>query len=539
MTAAVVSQRMRGEIVVEWQDLPCLTGRGIDEASQRSATFTSSRHETVCPGDIEKFPTIPGALGFHITTKPTTTTISMRLLNAPSSKDDMDTTVINSEERSFHKHRLAAVAEHERLLANTHPLPVRTLPLNKNDDTEPCFTGCSRIHRLVCGHIVYTHQPTLCGNICKTPVPNFAPFLCTLCQRWDMVRKGRVSRRSSSMSALILPDFPDVDQSQTPFILQARECYIVYRLHNGALFVPFSVEDMAMVRLLEKRQLGKLTLETMTDIQKTVGWSLAVVQAAGKALAACVEHQHLWSTATHDFLAVACLYATAERASGNMPNKHVFLAEYFNVSEDEVHEIAPAVTALLIDLDARSALASFVPQFEKMFPRLTRKAKTYALLAMKLWTKVNEQNVFLPDFLQKYWLRIVASCILAVMERNSIPVDIAKICATIGTSRFGDAGGDIDVEVAILMPGGEAYSMDDKSATARRARKLKHRVRLQTPQSLTQTQAFITLPYKPTTQLQLDFAWLALDEEDHFGDWHPKRRRGVAYERGTFRSGSL
>lgn len=134
----------------------------------------------------------------------------MHLLNAPSSKDDMDTTAINAEERSFNKHRLVAVAvaEHERLLANTHPLHLRTLPVNKNDDTKPCFTGCSRIHRLVCGHIVYTHQPTLCGKTCQIPLNNFALFLCTLCERWDMVRKGRVSRRLSSMSALVLPDFP-------------------------------------------------------------------------------------------------------------------------------------------------------------------------------------------------------------------------------------------------------------------------------------------------------------------------------------------
>jgi hypothetical protein len=164
-------------------------------------------------------------------------------------KADMDTIVINAEERLFHKHRLAAVAEHERLLANRYLLPVRTIPVNKNDDTEPCFTSNSRIHRLICGHTVYTHQPTLCGKTCQIPLTNFAPFLCTLCERWDMVPKGQVSRRSSNISALTLPDFPDVDQSQIPFMLQARQCYVVYRLHNGALFVPFSVENMAMVRL--------------------------------------------------------------------------------------------------------------------------------------------------------------------------------------------------------------------------------------------------------------------------------------------------
>lgn len=121
------------------------------------------------------------------------------------------------------------------------------------------------------------------------------------------------------------------------------------------------------------------------------------------------------------------------------------------------------------------------------------------------------------------------------MQRNSIPVNIAEICATIGASRFGDMGEDIDVEIAILMPGGEAYSMDDRSATARRARKLKQRIRFLTPQSLIKTRTAIVLPHKLTARLQLDFARLALDEEDRFGDRRPKRRRSVAHERGVFR----
>jgi hypothetical protein len=152
-----------------------------------------------------------------------------------------------------------------------------------------------------------------------------------------------------------------------------------------------------------------------------------------------------------------------------MPSRHNYLARYFNVSGNEVRKIVPAVIALLIELDARAVPASFVPQFEKMFPGLSRKAMNYIFLALKLWTKVSGHDIFLPDFLRKYWRRIVVSCISAVMDGNSIAFDIAKICAVTHVNRFGDMGYSIDVVVALLIRGGEVYSIDDNSATAHRA----------------------------------------------------------------------
>jgi hypothetical protein len=41
-------------------------------------------------------------------------------------------------------------------------------------------------------------------------------------------------------------------------------------------------------------------------------------------------------------------------------------------------------------------------------------------MALKLWKKVNDYDVFTPSFKRKYWLRIVASCIFAVMLRDEL-----------------------------------------------------------------------------------------------------------------------
>jgi hypothetical protein len=84
-------------------------------------------------------------------------------------------------------------------------------------------------------------------------------------------------------------------------------------------------------------------------------------------------------------------------------------------------------------------------------------------MALKLWTRMNDVDVFTPIFRRKYWLRIVASCIFAVMLRNELTPDIDRICAAVGASSYGNLGKQIDIEVALLIVGGEAYSLDCKS----------------------------------------------------------------------------
>jgi hypothetical protein len=126
------------------------------------------------------------------------------------------TMVTDAGECLVHKQRLAAVHEHERLFTNIQPFSVRMLCGGTIEDTEPCFSGSSRLHRFACGHIVHTHEPAVCGCTCDTPITNFAPFLCTLCARWSMVQKCLVPKRSSQITDLILPDFPELDQSHIP-----------------------------------------------------------------------------------------------------------------------------------------------------------------------------------------------------------------------------------------------------------------------------------------------------------------------------------
>lgn len=103
-----------------------------------------------------------------------------------------------------------------------------------------------------------------------------------------MVQSHLVSKRSSQITNLILPNFPDVDQSHVPVILRARESNTVYTLPNSEIVVPCSIEEVAVVRIIESRRLAKLTSNKMPEI----GWNLAylrvVVQTACESLSVCV-----------------------------------------------------------------------------------------------------------------------------------------------------------------------------------------------------------------------------------------------------------
>lgn len=175
----------------------------------------------------------------------------------------MMTSTDDSQLRQF---RLRAVRAHKSILSTKPNVLKNTLCVSKTIDTEHCFKGCSRLYRLLCGHVIHTDQPTICNITCEKPVINFAPFLCTLCERWKMVQAKKVKRRSAHVADLILPDFPKVDQSHVQYIVRARQCDVVYPLPTGDVFVPFTTEDIAVVRVLEQRRLTEIVYETIPSV---------------------------------------------------------------------------------------------------------------------------------------------------------------------------------------------------------------------------------------------------------------------------------
>jgi hypothetical protein len=207
-------------------------------------------------------------------------------------------------------------------------------------------------------------------------------------------------------------------------------------------------------------------------------WSCEIRVDACEAFAKCVHRQHLWVEASYDELAVACLYITAVRAHKNKPGDLEYLAMCFDVSVHGVRKLVPEVTELLIDHDARAAIANFMPTFANMFPAFASKAREFASMVLRLWTMVQTNAIFPPDFLRDNWLRAVASSIQGVLVVNNVSFSPDKVCAAVGTYAFDDMGKSMDVDVALLTVDEQTYkkfSLWDRSIQNRRDRKLKHR----------------------------------------------------------------
>lgn len=200
--------------------------------------------------------------------------------------------IMNDHELS--QFRLRAVRAREAGLTTKPHIPFKyTLKITKTLVTEPCFDSYLRLHRLACGHIVHTHQPSFCGRTCSMPIINYAPLQCTLCERWKMVLAKRVKERSSHIADLILPDLPDVHQDHVPHIARARECDIVYPLWAGEVFVPFTSEDIAIVRVSEQGFLLGTVFEMIPKVGANMGWSCELIVTMCESFTACVEHHHL------------------------------------------------------------------------------------------------------------------------------------------------------------------------------------------------------------------------------------------------------
>ncbi|KAF1844852.1 uncharacterized protein K460DRAFT_394649 [Cucurbitaria berberidis CBS 394.84] len=379
------------------------------------------------------------------------------------------------EDRDYQKEQIRAVQEYERMmkdkkLANHGAV----LPVSPKKGTEHCHLGSSRLHRLACGHIIHTEKESMCASNCSTPISTFAPFVCIICERWNMVQSGKASRRSSRFTELILPDFPVLDHSQVPIIGRARECNAVYMLPKGHVLVLHSMQDIALARIEDELRVRHI-LNEIVEATEGMGCSAPFIESITRGVTSCIEHQHLWTTASYEELAAVNMYVAALRANTDEPGMLPRLAACFGADRVKVRKLVADITKLLVDLDARATIAKFMPTFEKIFPKLWRKYKVFARLVLKLWNKVKEREPFPPDFVLENWLRIVASCIDVVMLANDINIPVHKTCAAVGANEHGDVGEDIDMEITLLMGDDKAYSFRVKSTQSYHQRKLKAR----------------------------------------------------------------
>ncbi|KAJ4369675.1 hypothetical protein N0V83_005437 [Neocucurbitaria cava] len=377
------------------------------------------------------------------------------------------------EDKTYREQQLQAVKDYEEKLKD-EPLSQHCLihRVSTKEGTEYCYEGCSRLHRLACGHVIYTEMASMCGKNCSAPVSNYAPFMCAVCEHWKTVQSKQVPRRSSHFTELILPDFPALDQSQVPFFVRARACTAVYLLPKSHVLVLQSMKDIAVARLDDKIHLDHI-LDEITEITK--GCSASFIDSITQGIASCIENQHLWIATTYEELAVANVYVAGVWDDAAQPGMLTQLAKRLKVDVVKVHGLIDAVTKTLADLKARAAIASFMPMFAKMFPAKDLKHKQFASLVLSLWYRVQKCGLLSCQLILQHWLRIVAACIHAAILANDLVMPIHKICAAVGVSQYGHIGDNFDLDVLLLVEDGEFAPIWGRTIESRRNRKLKAR----------------------------------------------------------------
>jgi hypothetical protein len=337
---------------------------------------------------------------------------------------------------NYRKQQLQEILKHEKTLEGEHGILEPGLPILYMDakaGTEPCQNGESELHDLDCGHIIHTEQKTVCGRNCCLPIENFAPFACMLCERQKMIRSGQTKHRSTRVTELILPSFPDFDQSHVPSIMRARECNIALEQSSETMSIFHQPTPMqiARLRVMDNRHLDHI-LDDMTDAAKDMGFSQAAIEDMEDELITCVDHQHLWVSATYEQLATAVLYIAAVQTGCEQPWMLEQLARCLQAPFQGIQELLPrAVSVLLIDTRAKHAIASFMPILENNSSTSRKHSKDLTRLVLKLWNRTPKHEDFVLRFMANNWRCVVVCCIFAVTTVNDIFLTTEEISAAL------------------------------------------------------------------------------------------------------------
>jgi hypothetical protein len=260
---------------------------------------------------------------------------------------------------------------------------------------------------------------------------------------------------------------------------RARETHIAVEVSDWKVFIPHTPKDIALYRVNVQQRFVRV-LEEVRNTACAMSCSDNVVESISQALIAAVNHQQLCVSATYEELATCVLYITAVRTK-IQPGGPGLLNELcsgsgFQTSVDKVEPLIPDVIKLLVDLDARAAIASFVQHCERKYPKLWRQREKFSSLTQQLWFRVQKYQIFPTEFALQCWLRVVASCLWAVTDANDIAIPVEQICAALGTSQYGNYGRDADQKVSALTEDDMRFVFLHEKMMSRRERKVKARV---------------------------------------------------------------
>ncbi|KAF2497654.1 hypothetical protein BU16DRAFT_580278 [Lophium mytilinum] len=169
----------------------------------------------------------------------------------------------------------------------------------QSDENRLCHQPATKLHKLVCGHWVFTKEPEKCAPNClvvntgKVPTTaSLAPdFGCRLCERRNNTNDPSILQDPTSWPELLLEKY-HLNVFTEASSLGSRACMIVYLAVDGTLIPCVDNVDAAVIRVLMSKHddRGNLVmLQARPDVlsllnsQRTTTSSSTTNQAPGMA----------------------------------------------------------------------------------------------------------------------------------------------------------------------------------------------------------------------------------------------------------------
>ena len=162
------------------------------------------------------------------------------------------------------------------------------------EENRPCQNGHSKLHKLSCGHHVYSEQRAYpCGKNCEAVQTNQQSFFCLLCARHHLDdTKIKVSRRWYD---LLLPIFVNTKEELAWWLRVSndmRQVEPAYLDPHGFILLPRIHCTIAMIRAYEIRQEDQMKKAIVTLLEPVLPRHPDITIIAPEYFEHCLIFQH-------------------------------------------------------------------------------------------------------------------------------------------------------------------------------------------------------------------------------------------------------
>lgn len=306
-------------------------------------------------------------------------------------------------------------------------------------ENRPCYDKSSQVHKLKCGHHVFSPTVALCGSNCSTSSlaeSDYAEFYCVLCVRDGLCRDR--GQNPSRWHDLLLPVFwkqeaeaADVEE----YAWITRKTEPVFIDSNNAILLPRIPEVIALVRAVELRR-EKTAIKGIESICSLGGHGPRVAEQVQDNFDDLLHnHKLLHYVDLFNLAAIAVYHALEYNLLGR--GSYPEIAGHFGAPPDDgSHHIDYAragAHSIMEHLVARQKIEEFVKKVPSKYRQNSHfNRNKVAIVARRIRARSMEKAPITGKERRECYNYIIAACIQQAMWQFRIRISMKEVCAVMG-----------------------------------------------------------------------------------------------------------